>query len=240
MLRVLIFLVSLGARAIRAMCRRRADLVMENLALRQQVIALKNERPRPLLGDIDRGVWVALRSSWPAWANRLVIVNADTVARWNRDRFRRYWTRTTVALVMTPGCAKVELEPDATQPNIVIIYADDVGYGDLSSYGAERVSTPNLDRLTADGMRFTDAYATAATCTPSRYSLLTGEYAFRNERAQILPGDAPLLIAPGSDTLASMLQEPDTTPPWWTNGTSASATATSQLYNLADDPGETT
>ncbi len=88
MLRVLIFLVSLGARVVRAMWRRRADLVMENLALRQQVIALKKERPRPLLGDIDRGFWVALRSSWPAWASRLVIVNADTVARWNRDRFR--------------------------------------------------------------------------------------------------------------------------------------------------------
>ena len=82
MLRVLIFLVSLGARAIRAMCRRRADLVIENLALRQQVTALKKERPRPLL-----------ETSWPSWASRLVIVNTDTVARWNRERFRRYWTR---------------------------------------------------------------------------------------------------------------------------------------------------
>ena len=91
MLRVLIFLVSLGARAIRAMCRCRADLVIENLALRQQVTALKKERPRPPLEDTDRAFWVALRSSWPAWASRLVIVNADTVARWNRDRFRRYW-----------------------------------------------------------------------------------------------------------------------------------------------------
>ena len=70
MLRVLIFLVSLGARAIRAMCRRRADLVIENLALRQQVTALKKERPRPPLEDTDRAFWVALRSSWPAWASR--------------------------------------------------------------------------------------------------------------------------------------------------------------------------
>ena len=93
MLRVLIFLVSLGARAIRAMCRRRADLVIENLALRQQVTALKKERPRPLLDDVDRAFWVALRTSWPSWASRLVIVNTDTVARWNRERFRRYWTR---------------------------------------------------------------------------------------------------------------------------------------------------
>ena len=93
MLRVLTFLVSLGVRAIRAMCRRRADLVIENLALRQQVTALKKERPRSTLDDTDRAFWVALRRSWPVWASRLVIVHADTVARWNRDRFRRYWAK---------------------------------------------------------------------------------------------------------------------------------------------------
>ncbi len=88
MLRVLIFLASLGARAIRARCRRGADLVIENLALKQQVTALKKERPRPLLDDVDRAFWVALRTSWPSWASRLVIVNTDTVARWNRERSR--------------------------------------------------------------------------------------------------------------------------------------------------------
>jgi hypothetical protein len=90
MLGVLIFLVSPGARAIRAMYRRRADLMIENLALRQQVTALKRERPRPPLEDTDRAFWVALRASWPGRACRLLVVNADTVARWNRDRFRRY------------------------------------------------------------------------------------------------------------------------------------------------------
>jgi arylsulfatase A-like enzyme len=95
----------------------------------------------------------------------------------------------------------------ASKPNIVIVYADDLGWGDLSCYGATRVKTPNLDRLAAAGMRFTDAHSSAATCTPSRFSLLTGRYAFRNERARILPGDAPLLIKPGSLTLASMLRE---------------------------------
>ena len=80
MVRVLIFVVSLGARALRAMCRRRADLVIENLALRQQVTALKKERPRPRLDDLDRAFWVALRRSWSGWASRLLIVNADTVA----------------------------------------------------------------------------------------------------------------------------------------------------------------
>ncbi len=91
-------------------------------------------------------------------------------------------------------------------PNIIIIYADDVGYGDLGVYGSEMIPTPHLDQLAADGIRFTSAYATASTCTPSRYSLLTGEYAFRNERAQILPGDAPLLIEPGSATLPAVLR----------------------------------
>ncbi len=93
MYQILIFLVSIGARAIRTMCRHRADLVLENLALRQQVTALKCERPRPPLEDVDRAFWVALRQSWPSWASRLVIVKADTVARWNRDRFRRYWAK---------------------------------------------------------------------------------------------------------------------------------------------------
>src|SRR5690606_32168255 len=79
-------------------------------------------------------------------------------------------------------------------PNIVIIYADDLGYGDLSCYGATAVATPNVDRLAAAGLRFTSGYATSATCTPSRYSLLTGEYAFRRAGARVLPGDAPLIV----------------------------------------------
>ena len=106
MLRVLIFLVSLGARALRAMCRCRADLVIENLALRQQVTALKKERPRLALEDVDRAFWVALRDSWPAWASRLVIVKADTVAEWNRARFRRYWTR--ISSTHCPGRPRLD------------------------------------------------------------------------------------------------------------------------------------
>jgi arylsulfatase A-like enzyme len=93
------------------------------------------------------------------------------------------------------------------RPNIVMIYADDLGYGDVSCYGARRVRTPNIDRLARRGIRFTNAYSPAATCTPSRYSLLTGEYSFRQQRARVLPGDAPLLIDPGRPTLASMLRE---------------------------------
>ena len=93
------------------------------------------------------------------------------------------------------------------RPNIVILYADDLGYGDTSCYGATRVRTPNIDRLAARGLRFTDAHTTAATCTPSRYSLLTGEYAFRIPKARVLPGDAPALIQPGRVTLPSVLQQ---------------------------------
>ncbi|MBK1875868.1 sulfatase family protein [Pelagicoccus mobilis] len=93
------------------------------------------------------------------------------------------------------------------KPNIIVIYADDVGYGDLGCYGAEAIDTPNLDSLAKRGIRFTSAYASASTCTPSRYSLLTGEYAFRNKNAKILPGNAPLIIDPDKPTIASVLKE---------------------------------
>jgi arylsulfatase A-like enzyme len=93
------------------------------------------------------------------------------------------------------------------RPNIVVILADDIGYGDTGPYGATLVPTPNLDRLAAQGLLFTNAYCSSATCTPTRYSLLTGEYAFRNPRAAVLPGDAPMLIEPGRTTVASVLKQ---------------------------------
>jgi arylsulfatase A-like enzyme len=106
-------------------------------------------------------------------------------------------------LTVGGGC-----QPDGPdRPNVVLIYADDLGYGDLSSYGATQIRTPYLDTLARQGLRFTQAYATAATCTPSRYSLLTGRYAFRKEGASILPGDAGLVIDTSRTTLASMLGE---------------------------------
>ncbi|MBH0022465.1 MULTISPECIES: sulfatase family protein [unclassified Pseudoalteromonas] len=92
------------------------------------------------------------------------------------------------------------------KPNIVIFYVDDLGYGDLSSYGMKQAQTPNIDALAAEGIRFTDAHSSAATCTPSRYSMLTGQYAFRNNAA-ILPGDAPLIIDHNKPTLPKMLQK---------------------------------
>ncbi|MEX1049759.1 MAG: arylsulfatase [Akkermansiaceae bacterium] len=95
----------------------------------------------------------------------------------------------------------------AATPNIVLIYADDLGYGDLGCYGSKAIQTPHLDRLAAGGLRFTAAYATSATCTPSRYGLLTGNYPWRTKGNKILKGDAPMIIQPGSTTLPSVLKK---------------------------------
>lgn len=98
-------------------------------------------------------------------------------------------------------------EGQASQrPSIVLIYADDLGYGDVGCYGATSVPTPHLDRLAREGLRFTDAHSTSATCTPSRYGLLTGEYPWRKPGTNILPGNASLIIPPGTPTLASVLK----------------------------------
>lgn len=97
------------------------------------------------------------------------------------------------------------VDEQTRKPNLVIFYIDDLGYGDVGSYGASGALTPNIDKLAASGVRFTDAHSSAATCTPSRYSLLTGEHGFR-VAADILEGDASLMIRPGKPTLASMLK----------------------------------
>ena len=95
----------------------------------------------------------------------------------------------------------------AQKPNVVLIYADDLGYGDLSSYGAKLIKTPNIDKLAKHGLRFTRAYSTSATCTPSRYSLLTGRYAFRRNDTGIAPGNASALIKPGQQNVASVFSK---------------------------------
>ena len=82
------------------------------------------------------------------------------------------------------GAGSAMIADAATRPNIVLIYADDLGYGDAGCYGATGIETPNIDRLAASGLKFTDGHAPAATCTPSRYALLTGEYAFRKKPRQ--------------------------------------------------------
>jgi arylsulfatase A-like enzyme len=92
------------------------------------------------------------------------------------------------------------------KPNIIVILSDDVGYGDLSCYGATHIHTPHIDAIAAAGLRFTNAHCDAATCTPSRYALLTGNYAWRKDGVQVLPGDAKSLIEPGQPTIASVLK----------------------------------
>jgi len=95
----------------------------------------------------------------------------------------------------------------AATPNIVLIYTDDLGYADVGCYGAKGVETPHIDRLAREGLRFTDAHCSAATCTPSRFALLTGSYAFRQKGTGILSGNAGMIIKPGSVTMPSQLQK---------------------------------
>ena len=93
------------------------------------------------------------------------------------------------------------------RPNIVIILADDLGFGDTGCYGATKIPTPNIDRLGRQGLRFTDAHSPSATCTPSRYAMLTGQYPWRKAGTGILPGNAPLIIDPQHATLPSILKK---------------------------------
>lgn len=95
---------------------------------------------------------------------------------------------------------------ETTQPNIIIIYMDDLGYGNVGAYGATELATPNMDDLANNGLVFTNGYATSATCSPSRYALLTGTYPWRNKDAKILPGTAPLLIDTTEMTIPKMLK----------------------------------
>lgn len=107
------------------------------------------------------------------------------------------------------SCGQAEVQDKSRQakPNIVFIYLDDLGYGDVSAYEAGSLKTPNMDRLVNGGVKFTNGYASSATCSPSRYAILTGTYPWRNENAKILPGTAPLLIDTAQYTLPRMLQD---------------------------------
>lgn len=97
-------------------------------------------------------------------------------------------------------------QPTPQTPNVIFIYADDLGYGDLECYGATRVQTPNVNKLAKNGIRFTNTHATAATSTPSRYSLLTGEYAWRRPGTDIAAGNAGMIIRPERYTIADMFK----------------------------------
>lgn len=111
-----------------------------------------------------------------------------------------------IVLFISVLACRPQVAAQTSKPNIVIFYVDDLGYGDLGCYGGRNVQTPFLDSFSKMGIIFTDAHSVAATCTPSRYALLTGEHAFRNNAA-ILPGDAPLIISTNKPTLPLMLKK---------------------------------
>ena len=113
-------------------------------------------------------------------------------------------------MALLTGCnQKVQKDnrQNSPKPNIIYIFADDLGIGDLSCYGATKVSTPHIDRLAGQGVQFTNAYATSATSTPSRFGLLTGMYPWRQENTGIAPGNSELIIDTACVTMADMLKE---------------------------------
>lgn len=110
-------------------------------------------------------------------------------------------------LLATLTCIEAWSAAPVTRPNIVFILSDDVGYGDVGCYGAQRVKTPNLDRIAREGVRFTDAHAPASVCTPTRFAFLTGKYAWRQPGTGIAPGNATMLIPPTMPTVASVLKQ---------------------------------
>lgn len=118
------------------------------------------------------------------------------------------WTRLVLLALAALSSLGVcdEMHAAERPPNVIVIMADDLGFGDVSCYGATALETPHIDRLASEGLRFTDGYCSASTCTPTRYSFLTGTYAFRGERTGIAPPNAPAIIQPGTDTIASVLK----------------------------------
>ena len=116
---------------------------------------------------------------------------------------KKYWVS---ALAFVISCSLLQAQTKVDKPNIIFILADDLGYGDLICYGATKLHTPNIDALAAKGIRFTNAHTTSATCTPSRYSLMTGKYAFRKNGTGILPGDAALIVLTDKISLPSLMK----------------------------------
>ncbi len=108
-------------------------------------------------------------------------------------------------LIATAGLLTFTAAAAQQRPNVIIVIADDLGFGDVSAYGSQTIHTPNIDRLANGGVCFNNGYATSATSTPSRYGMLTGHYPWRNVKARILQGDAPLLIGVDEYTLPKMM-----------------------------------
>lgn len=115
--------------------------------------------------------------------------------------------KTTLSLLLPLGLLLLPATAaEKTKPNIILILADDVGYGDIGCYGATQVKTPNIDSLAAQGLLCSSGYAAAAVCTPTRFSMLTGKWPWRQDDTGILAGNAPLCIHEGTVTLPEMMQ----------------------------------
>ncbi len=112
-------------------------------------------------------------------------------------------------------------EHSPQKPNVVYLIADDLGIGDLSCYGATKVSTPNIDRLAGQGMQFTNAYATSSTSTPSRFGLLTGMYPWRQKNTGIAPGNSNSSSIPPASLWPICSRKKATPLQQWASGTSA-------------------
>jgi arylsulfatase A len=119
---------------------------------------------------------------------------------------RRLTSLVPVLVIVLGLCHSDAIGED--RPNIVLIYADDLGYGDLSCYGAEAIQTPHCDRVADEGMRFTDAHSPSAVCTPSRYATLTGRYAWRTWlKNWVLFEHMPLLVETDRLTIPKLLKQ---------------------------------
>lgn len=108
-------------------------------------------------------------------------------------------------MLLASGCKGERKKEAARLPNVIVVLADDLGYGDVGFYGSKTISTPNIDSLARGGVCFTNAYASSSTSTPSRYALMTGMYPWRDD-IKILPGDAPLVIDPRQETLPKLMR----------------------------------
>ena len=100
---------------------------------------------------------------------------------------------------------KTEKNYSTENPNIIIIYTDDLGYGDVSAYNKGTLKTPNIDKLANEGIRFNNGYASSATCSPSRYALLTGTYPWRKTGLKIITGGS-LVIDTTEMTIPKILK----------------------------------
>lgn len=125
--------------------------------------------------------------------------NASSFAGYRRARRRR-----TPHLRTGTG---TDPRTEQDRPNVIVILADDLGFGDISCNGSRTIATPNIDRIAAEGIRFTNAHTTSSTSTPARFGLLTGIYPWRVPGTGIAPGDAGMIIRPGTPTLASTLRD---------------------------------